>query len=365
MKLRSSTKILLGFIGLAGLSYGGSFAYTQFRLKGVDLHPIASSDLCLLAIGPKAGVKILVANQMVQVVEASSQFGGTESSSGGAVEGAVKKRIPVRELVGILGGDVESAQSFIDKMRDTSDENQASQDAPLWPMSDIKKAINGDQNLKSKLEHDLNVTLDGKPLPVLNRIAFFYGIRIKVPVKIVAKSAISEFTETFDVVTFKPRVITTFYRNMQSKFYDPGQLQEYYASYLKNDPQPIQEMAITFESLFQRSQESEELAKVQRIASNSTILVNQSMIEKVDMVQENDGKVPTYGLNLRLTSEGKNRLWKFSNEGGTQILVISKGVAIAAATIGTQLNSEDLVIKQIADRTLVEEAVSLANSKSK
>jgi hypothetical protein len=81
------------------------------------------------------------------------------------------------------------------------------------------------------------------------------------------------------------------------------------------------------------------------------------------MVEQSDGKVTTYDLKLKLSSEGKNRLWKFSSEGGTQILVISKGVAIAAATIGTQLNSEELAIKQIADRRLVEEAVNLVHSK--
>jgi hypothetical protein len=363
MKLRASTKILFGFICLIGLAYGANYGYTRMRLVGVDLHPIPSSNLCLLAIGPKAGVKIIAAEQMVQVVESTDKFGADESGGGGAENGSVKKRIPVKELVEILGGDPEAAQVFVKKMRDVNEDNETVDEAPLWTKEDVLKAVSGDVSLITKLQHDLNVDKDGKPNPELNRLAFFYGIRIKVPITLRVPNALGNEIKTFDVVNFKPRFMGQFYKNMQSKFYDKAQLQTYYASFLRDEKPEPQSIEDSMKRVFTHAENSEELGKTQRITSNSTILVNQPMIEKVDMESQSDGKVTTYDLKIRLTPEGKNRLWKFSTEGGTQILVISKGVAIAAAQIGTQLNSQELIIKQIADKRLVEEAVSLIQPK--
>ncbi len=365
MKLRASTKILFGFIGLVAIAYGGSVGYTKIRLTGVDLHPIPSSDLCLLAIGPNAGVKTIIANQMVQIVEASDKFGGGQSADGGgAQEGSVKKRIPVRELVEVLGGDPESAQVFVKKLRAANEDNETVEEAPIWTKEDIQKALANDASLKAKLEHDLCVSLDGKPNPIINRLSFFYGIRVKVPITLKVPNALGAEIKTTNIVNFKPRFMTQFYKSMQEKFYSKEELQTYYTSYLKEEKPEPQNLAETLDKVFKRAEGSEELAKAERIASNSTILVNQPMIEGVSMQEQTDGKVITYDLKIRLTPDGKNRLWKFSSEGGTQILVISKGVAIAAAIIGTQLNSQELVIKQIADKRLVEEAVSLVKPKN-
>jgi hypothetical protein len=363
MKLRASTKILIGFIGLIGIAYGGSYGYTKMRLVGVDLHPVPSSDLCLLAIGPKAGVKIIIANQMVQVVEATDKFGAQESSGGGAESGSVKKRIPVKELVEVLGGDPDSAQTFVKKMRDFNEENETAEDSPIWSKEDLLKAMDGDPILKPKLERDLCVSSNGTPSPTLNRLTFFYGIRIKVGITLNVPNAKGTNIKTTDIVSFKPRFMSQFYKSMQTKFYDKTELQTYYSSFLRDEKPEPQNLKETLTKVFSRIENSEELAKAVHIASNSTILVNQPMIEKISMEEQSDGRVTTYDLKIRLTNEGKNRLWKFSSEGGTQLLVVSKGVAIAAAIIGTQLNSQELVIKQIADKRLVEDAVKLIEQK--
>jgi len=363
MKLRASTKIMFGFIGLIALGYGGSYGYTKLQLVGVNLHPIESSDFCLLAIGPKAGVKTIVANQMVQIVEASDNFHAVETTGGGATDGSVKKRIPVKELIGVLGGDQESGQNFVRKMREANDDNEIVDEAPLWTKEDITKALGGDTALRTKLDHDLDMLQDGRPNPVLNRLAFFYGIRIKIPITLKVPNAKGTEIHTFDVVNFKPRFMSQFYKDMQTKFYDKAQLQTYYTSFLKDSKPEPQDLGDATKKVFDRAEGSEELFKAQWIASHALILVNQPMVESIAMEEQNDGGAKTYDLKIRLNTDGKNRLWKFSAEGGTQILVVSKGVAIAAATIGTQLNSKELVIKQIADKALVEEAVSLIQSK--
>ncbi len=364
MKLRATTKILLGFIGLVGLAYGGRYGMTKLQLRGVDLHPIPSSDFCLVAIGPKANVKTIIANQMVQIVESSDRFSGDSGGESGMESGAVKKRIPVRELIGVLGGDPDSAQAFVKKLRDHTDEDESVEAAPVWTKSDLQSAIAVKSPLREKLEHDLGVTINGQMNPVINRLAYFYGIRIKVPITLNAPNAKGQKIDTFDIVSFKPKVMSRFYKQMQTKFYDKAQLQTYYTSFLKDDKTDPQDIGDTLKRIFAGVEGSDELKKAENIARYSTILVNQPMIEKVSMEEQSDGRVVTYDLKIGLNAEGKSRLLKFSSEGGKQILVVSKGVAIAAAIIGTQLNSQELVIKQIANKRLLEDAVSLFQSKS-
>ena len=364
MKIRATTKILMGFIGLIGLAYGGRYGLTKFQLIGVDLHPIPSSDFCLIAIGPKANVKTIIANQMVQLVESSDKFSGASEGESGMESGAVKKRIPVRELIGVLGGDPDSAQSFVKKMRDNTEESSSEDEAPLWTKSDLQAAMAAKGPLREKLEHDLGVTMDGQMNPVINRLAYFYGIRIKVPITLNVPNAKGQKIDSFDVVTFKPKGMSRFYKQMQTKFYDKAQLQTYYASFLRDDKPEAQDIADTLKKIFAGVEGSDELKKAENIARYSTILVNQPMIEKVSMEEQTDGRVVTYDLKVALNAEGKSRLLKFSSEGGKQILVVSKGVAIAAAVIGTQLNSQELVIKQITSKRLLEDAVSLFQSKN-
>ncbi|MBI1334990.1 MAG: hypothetical protein JST12_05100 [Armatimonadetes bacterium] len=365
MKLRASTKILLGFVGIVGVAYGGNFAYTRLSLRNVNLDPIPSGDLCLIALGKASNVTDITANHMVQIIEGSSTFSGDSGdASGGPQSGSVKKRIPVRELIGTLNGDPDSAQAFVRRMRDYDDENAAVADSPLWEKADIEKALKGDPVLKPKLENDINMSVDGKPGQILNRVAFFDGIRIKIPISISVPNAKGNVIQTSDIVVFKPRFITEFYKTMREKFYDKNQLQNYYTAYLKQHVDDKNEnIGETFQAVFHKSETSEELAKVQRIASNTKVLVSQSMISEVKMAEDTEGKDPTYDLTIRLTPEGRNRLWKYSVESGHRVIVVSKGVAIASATIGTSLNSEELVIKQIPDKGLVEEAVNIIQKK--
>lgn len=364
MKVRATTKIAIGFVGLIALAYGGSYAYTKIELANVNLDPIPSSDICILAIGPKAGVRDIVANQMVQIIESSGGFKGEGSDEGGAQTGSVKKRIPVKELVEILGGNPESVPPFLKKLKTVKEDEEESQTSPIWSKQDIEKAMAGDAALKSKLEHDLNMSLDGTPLPKINRTAFFDGIRVKTPITLKIPNAKGPTLETYDIVTYRPRFLTQFFKTMQTKFYDDAQLQTDYAIFVKGLTESKEKLDSTFESIFKRSALSEETRKAEQIASNTKILVNQGMIRDMELEQHSvDGKDISYDLKLKLTPEGKNRLWKFSSEGGTKIILVSKGVGIAAATIGTSLNSEELVIKQVPDKTLIEEAVSLIKFK--
>ena len=323
MKLRASTKILLGFVSLAALGFGGNYAFTKMSLVGVNLDPIQTGDVCLIALNKDSGVNTIVANHMVQIVESSQKFSGGGEGGGGATSGSVKKRIPVKELMGVLNGDSSSVEGFIRKMREGGEDTETFDDAPIWLQADIEKALKGDANLKSKLENDICMGLDGTPNPTVNRTAFFSGIRIKIPVTLQIPNAKGPSIQGFDIVNFKPKFLNEFYKSMSTRFYDKAQLQTYYSSFIKDQGPQKEDFAATMKMVFKRSQDSDELHKVQTIAQNTNVLVSQSMISKVELAESSDEKDrgkekdATFDLKIHLTKDGKNRLWKFSSDGGT------------------------------------------------
>lgn len=348
---------------LIGVGYGGNMAWTKFSLRNINLDPIPSGDVCLLAINKEAGVQIITANQMVQVVESTSKFGADVGNSGdGATSGAVKRRIPVRELIGVLNGESDAVPVFIKKMGNTGEDVDSSDDAPLWSKEDIEKAIQGDASLRSRLENDISMKIDGTPLPILNRSAFFNGIRVKVPISLDIPNAKGPKLDAYAIESFRPRFLAEFFKSMREKFYDKAQLQTYYKAYLDKEKPQDQPLEANISQIFKRSMTTEEVRKVTQISTHTHVLASQQMISSAEMKEDSEGKEKTYDLKIHLTPEGKNRLWKFSADGGTQVIVVSKGVAIAAATIGTQLNSEELIIKQIANKSLVQEVVDLLQS---
>ncbi len=364
MKLRPSTKIAIGFVALLAVGFGGNKLYTQVRLSGVKLDPISSDNLCLVAISPEAKVKILSVNRMVQVVEASDDFKGTGTDSGGANSGSIKARVPMKELLTILDGDPSGITGLIYKLGKKENAEEASDEAPLWSAADAEKALAGDPTLKAKLENDLNVSLDGTLPLKLNRTAFYHGIRLQVPVTFDVPNASGKPVQGFNTVPIKSRAMSTLYKELESKFLDDAALDRFYAEFVaKSDGKSQEDPATLIKSLLGQGQRGDGYTKALNILKNSLIITNRKMVESASVAEVATDKEKSYDLSIQLTDEGAQRLWKFSSEHpNTKIIVVSKRVPIAAATIGTQLNSKELVIKQIADKTLVQEAVDLVKT---
>lgn len=313
----------------------------------------------LMAIRPEAGVKLVVANRMAQVVEASTDFQGQGGDDGeGVTQGAIKKRIPVKELINLLNGESDAVEAFINRMRDKDEATESANPAD-WTEADVRAALGGDAAKKAKLEADMNCKLDGTPLPDINVRAFFDGIRVHVPITLKVPNATGATVSGTDAVYFRPRFMLQFYKFMEQKFYDKSNLQTYYTNFLKTYPdkfQPVQQSLVT---AIERVAAGEEIKQITRIASNAVILANNKMITGAEMIEVKEGGEVTYDLKIKLTKEAKDRLWKFSSEGGQTILVVADGVPIAAASIGTELASEELLIRQISDKSLLEDAVKL------
>jgi hypothetical protein len=365
MKVRPSTKIAIGFAALLAVGFGGTKLYTQIKLSGVKLDPILSEDLCLVAISKEANVKILSVNRMVQVVEASDSFKAGGSDTGGSDSGSIKARVPMKELLGILDGDPSGTTGLLYKLGKKENSEEASESAPLWSTTDAEKAIAGDPVLKAKLENDLGVGLDGKLPTKLNRIAFYNGIRLQVPVTFDIPNASGKPVKGFNTVPLKSKAMSTLYKELESKFLDAEALDRFYADFVaKNEGSSKERPADLIKSLLSQGERGEGYAKSLNILKHSTVITNLKMIENASVEEVKTEKETSYDLTLQLTEEGAARVWKFSSEHpNTKIIVVSKKVPIAAATIGSQLNSKELVIKQIADKTLVQEAVDLVKSR--
>jgi hypothetical protein len=218
--------------------------------------------------------------------------------------------------------------------------------------------------LRAKLEFDLGVSLDGVPLAKLNPVALYHGIRIHTPVSLDVPNPTGKPVEGVSMHGFKSKFLTMFYKEIESKFYDKAGLESLYALKLKSfQPKDAENPKQGLETVSSKAKAEDRLIKGENIAQHTTIIVNHPMIESAKVEEVSNGKETTFNLSLTLTDEGANRLWKYSAEHNDRIIVVCRNVPIAAASVGTQLSSKELVIKQIADRTLVEDAISLLKSR--
>jgi hypothetical protein len=184
-----------------------------------------------------------------------------------------------------------------------------------------------------------------------------------VPVVLNVPSTKGKSLKGLDVITFRPRFMAQFYKSMQTKFFDKSKLQFDYARFLESANLRPESLQKTVFGAIKAAKSSAELQKVEFLAQRCMIIANQSMIAKAEMEEDKENKDITYNLKLSLKGEGGDRLWKFSAQGGQNLLVVSDDVPIASATIGTQLNGAELVIKQITDKALVSHAVEILQTR--
>lgn len=360
MKLRPTTKIALGFGIVVIGSYLGNDLYSRFQLRQVKLNPIESTDFCLMAINKKeAGVQVLIANRMAQLVETEGGLENTGSSEGGAQSGSIKLRIPIKELLQTLNGDPTGIDYFASRLSDVGNDNvQNLDEAKVWKSGDIEKAISGDAALRKQLETDLNCTLDGRLLDKVNIEAVQLGIRLAVPVRLNVPNVKGDRLDGVRFVPFKVRQIVGFSKSIEEKFYTKETLQNLYQQF-KAETRETEDVASTLQQVIAGVQRSREIGKIEQIAKNSLIVVNRAMIQDASFSETSVGTNRTFNMKLKFNDEAVKRLWKFSHEGGGSLLVISNGVPIAAADVATVLNSSELEINKIADEKLCKNAVEL------
>ncbi len=371
MKIAPSTKIALGFVGLVALGYGGYRGWQMSQLAGVELTPVVPGKVSIIGVSPEAGVSVIVANKMAQLVESDNAnfSAGDSSNGGGATQGAIKKRIPVREWIGVLSGDQNSLGKFVMIMANKREDEKWPSERVIWKQEDVEKAIAGDAALKKKLEEDINMTLDGRPLSQLSLRAFYNGIVLDYPVTLKIrlgkeeKTLVGRFQEPY-----QPRFIAELEKSLSEKNVDESMIAGTYRQaaeqLLSPDAEgrkrPLENIAETIRTVYDPAKIRGYIAKAEPLVKGSTVVVSADMIKTAvsNRVETNEG--PRWEIRVKLTDEGRKRLWKYSLDNvGKRVLLIANDIPIAAASISHELMQGELIITQLEDESLVEEAIEL------
>jgi len=370
MKLRSSTKIAIGFVIIAGGSIYGYQYLMRNSIMSQKFATIVPGDVNLVGINAGAGFKIIVANQMAQLVQASDNFGGQESDTGGATEGAIKKRVPIREMLEVLKGNEKALGTFIMKVNDRDENDSWPPIRVVWTAERLKSAINGDKVEEAKLVHDLNMNLDGTPVQNLNRASMENGIIIDYPVTIHVHADQGPKSVTGRVEEpFKPDLLSSIEKKLTDKQVTNEMIAGYYAEAVQGiatGKTKKQDIAKAIMARLSPDNANELSTAPERILTSAQIVVNESHISSASYRKYDTTNGKMNDLTIEMTDEGRKRLWQFSEDRvGTQLMLVVDGIAIAAPRINHELSQGEITITQMADESLVKHAVDGLNKHKK
>ena len=372
-KLRSSTKIGAVAVLVAIGGYFGQMALSEAMIGRERFAPVAPGRVNLVGINPGAGYHIVIANDVAQLVVGQGGFGAKETEGAGATEGAIKKRVPMRELLGVLRGDGSKLGPFVMKMNDQDKEDEWPPIRVDWGKADLDKAIAGDPKLRTKLEHDLNVHLDGSPLATLDRASLENGIFVHSPIELTVNIDGKPTVVRGEVLApYKPTLVRAVEARYQDKANVNGAMVAGYyteeARDVMDHPARRENVAASIGRMVSKETMDGLLETPRHLLESATVVLNEGAITDASSrdYTANDGK-PLTDLTVDLTDEGRRRLWKFSKDRvGDQILLVADDVAIAAPRIEHELALSELTVTQLRDRGLVEEAVAtIKGSKGK
>jgi hypothetical protein len=323
----------------------------------------------IVGIDPGAGYQIIVANQMAQLVQASGGFGPSETGDAGPTSGAIKKRIPVKELLEVIHGDSKAVGPFVMNLNGLSENENWPPIRVVWTAENLKLAMGGDKTLKAKLESDLNVHLDGTPLPTLrigaleNGIIMDYPVVVKVSVDGKVRSVTGRVQEPY-----KP----LFCQNVEAQYKDKQVTRDdivgYYATEeeaLKTDPRLIDDPVKVIGDHIDPKNAQELAAAADRVLASAVVVVNDRFITSASHESYDTAAGKMFDLTIRLNDEGRRRLWKYSQDRvGSHLLLVSDGIPIAAPIIAHELSQGELTITQMQDEGLLKDAEAVLNGKA-
>lgn len=373
MRIRKSTQIAVGAVLLGALVMVGYRFVADRMLGNTSFSNLEPRKINLVGIDLDNGYAIRVANQVAQLVEAKDQkFGGNETESEGATEGANAKRIPIKDLFASLQGDEDALGHLIMVMNDRSENDSWPTVRVSWSESDIRKALAGDPKLQAKLESDINMKLDGTPLPKIRISSFQNGIMVSsdVPVEVLVGGARKHLLGHIET-PYRPMLMSAVDRRLQEKSnITDAMIAGYYgeeASKIMQGQVSKENVRGALTALVDPEQLKPLAERPARILNSAKVIVNDQFIDDASYEEAGQsGKDMLYDLKLDLSDEGRRRLWAFSRgRVNKQLLLISNGVAIAAPRIKHELWNSELTITQMHDKTLLDDLVSTLKAEKK
>ncbi len=369
MKIRSSTKIFLGFVAIVAGGYFGWQGYAGYAVDGIKFDPIKPSKVSIVGIAPDSGYRILVANHAAQLIrgDKSDNFEAPSRDSGG--DATEKKRVPIKEMLEALQGNQEALGQFIAVMNEMQETAEWPSERILWKAADIRKALDGDPVLKPKLEKAINVALDGTPLKQISMTAHENGIviEVEVPCQVQVGAEVKELVGSI-LVPYRSQMSRSIERELKEKAYDLNTVAGYYgleAQKIADGTGRKEEVAANLERIIDPKANAELARPAQQVLKSATVVVTDDFITKASSRSYEAKGEQLTDLVIELSDEGRKRLWQYSRRRvGSQLLLIVDGVAIAAPRIRHELAQGELVITQMPDQVLVQDAVDAINTKS-
>ena len=370
MKIRSSTKIGIGAVVVLVGGYYGWQLYAGMTIDRMKFAPVKPSRVNIVGIAADSGYRIRIANQTAQLIQGGpEEFGPGNSGPESADEGTEKKRVPMKEMLAAMAGDTKALGQFIAIMNEMQETAEWPSERIVWMEDDIRKAIAGDPVLKPKLEHDINVQLDGAPLKKISMTAYENGIIVEtlVPCKVQVGAEVVEMKGAIQI-PYRPRMSKAIEKELQEKSYDTQTVGAYYAleaQKIADQPNLKEDVVKSLERLIDPKTNAELARPAQQVLKSATVVVTDEFITSSSNRSYTAGRDELNDLTIELTDEGRQRLWQYSRKRvGSQLLLIVDGVAIAAPRIGHELAQGELQITQMPDRILVEDVVNAINKKT-
>ncbi len=362
MKINSSVKVALVGVGGLALAYGAYQGWHRMQVAGYELLQIAPGRVNVVAIAPEAGYRIVVSNRLAQLAEVSGDtFGRTSDES----EVSNAERLPIREYMAALQGDVKALGLLVEKLNNM-EEDLLPPTQVLWEADNIRKALEGDAELAKKLEGDLNVTLEGKPLSTFSSRAIFNGIVILQNVQV--KVNVNGELKTLTAQVRKP-FQPSFSKNLEKALAEDNRFrdsEEAVADKYLSLALPIiqgeqsgEDVRRALEARVSEASALELVTKPEQVLASGLVLLNDSHLKGASSESyQTPNRQTLTDITLELTDEGRMRLWKHSVENkGFQLLFIVDDIAIAAPRISTELAGGSVRITQVPDDKMAAAAV--------
>ena len=372
MKLLKSTKIAIAFAVIVGGGFAAMNVITDRMIMHEVFSEISPGKVNIVGVDPGAGYSIIISNQAAQLVQRQGGFGGDSGKNGeGATSGSIKNRLPLKDMIKVLGGDTEALGPFIMSINDIRENESWPPIRVVWTAERIQKALDGNAAERSALEHDLNMHLDGSPLAELRIASLENGIIVESPVTVHVNvgGTVKELVGKVQM-PYKPAMVKSVESQYAEKaIVDKTIIKGYYLNEAKKVMSGEGEKENIADTLKRRIAVSElkRLAeRPEQILKYAKIVVNDSMITGASFRGYEIGGQKKNDLTLDLNDEGRRRLWQFSKTRvGNQLLVVADGIGIAAPRIEHELAMSELTVTQIDDQRLLRDAVEMVNDQIK
>ena len=128
-----------------------------------------------------------------------------------------------------------------------------------------------------------------------------------------------------------------------------------------------EDVAASLRRVFSAEAVSRLAEPVLKVTNEVEVLVTEETIAdaKLNAVPREDGKGDMYSIVLETKGDSRDRLWQYTyRRPGSQLLLVSNGVAIAAPVVRHQIKYSTVEITGISEKKLAEEALRFIEAAS-